>query len=317
MNTTTIKQTAAFTARNIKLFFKDKGAFIGAMIAPLILFVLYILFLHSVLKESFAANLPEGFTLSEKLINGYIAAYEVSSVLATSCITVAFVANMNMVSDRITGARTDLTVAPVKTRVLVLGYYFATAAVTLIVCFTAAAIGFIYIAAMGWSITVADGFMIILDTVLGVLFGTALSSIVCFFLKSNGAISAVSTAVSAVYGFISGAYYPIAQFSSGMANTVMCFPWTYCTGLLRTHFMSGYGPSFVAAGVPSDVTDGLLKGLDAQMYFFGNAVPTWAMYVVVICSVLVLVGIFVALNVFRRKHKNKIKTPSAPVATAE
>ncbi|MDE6401140.1 MAG: ABC transporter permease [Clostridiales bacterium] len=313
----TVRQTAAFTARNIKLFFKDKGSFIGALIAPLILFMLYVLFLHSVLKDAFAMNLPDGFTLSDRLIDGYTAAYEVASIISVSCITVAFVANMCMVSDRVTGARTDLTVAPVKTRALVLGYYFATAAVTLIVCLVALVIGLIYIAAMGWCITVADGFLILLDVVLGVLFGTAMSSIVCFFLKSNGAISAVSTIVSSVYGFISGAYYPIAQFSSGMSNFVMCLPWTYCTGLFRTHFMSGYGPAFVEAGVPSDAAEGMLKGLDAKLFFFDNAVPAWAMYVVVICSIVALVGIFVAINVVRRKHKNKIQNPSANVAAAE
>ncbi len=315
---TTIRQTAAFTARNIKLFFKDKGALIGALISPLILFMLYVLFLHGVLTDSFAMNLPEGFKLSDKLMDGYVAVYEVASIISVSCVTVAFVANMCMVSDRVTGARIDLTVAPVKPRVLMLGYYFATAIVTLTVCLTALAVGFVYIAVMGWSIPVADGFLIIFDVVLGVLFGTALSSIVCYFLKSNGAVSAVCTIVSAVYGFISGAYYPIAQFSSGMGNFVMCLPWTYCTGLLRTHFMCGYGSAFAEAGLPSETVDGMLKALDAKMFFFGGEVPVWAMYTIVICATVVLVGIFIALNALHGKRKNKAaKTPSAPVAMPE
>ena len=91
---TTIRQTAAFTARNIKLFFKDKGALIGALISPLILFMLYVLFLHGVLTDSFAMNLPEGLKLSEKLTDGYVAVYEVASIISVSCVTVAFVANM-------------------------------------------------------------------------------------------------------------------------------------------------------------------------------------------------------------------------------
>lgn len=302
---TAIKQTAAFTARNIRLFFKDKGMFISALISPLVIFLLYVLFLHSVLTDAFNSNLPEGLALSQDIIGGYIAAFEVSSILSVCCVTVAFVANMAMVSDLITGARADLNIAPVKKPVLVLGYYFATAVVTMVICYAAMCVGFIYMAAMGWYLTAGEVFAIILDVLLASLFGTALSSLVCFFLKSQGAVNAVSTIVSTVYGFVSGAYYPIAQFSSGMANTVMCLPGTYCTGLFRTHFMAGFDDVFSGAGLPADAVDGILTSLDAKMSFFGNAVPAWAMYAVVAGSVLLLVGAFVLVNVLRRKRNIK------------
>ena len=301
--TNVLKQTAAFTARNIKLFFKDKGMWISALIAPLIILMLYVLFLHNVLESSFVVGLPEGLTLGDRLIGGYVAAYEVSSILAVCCVTVAFIANSAMVGDRITGARADLTVSPVKGRVLVLGYYFATAVVTIAICFIAMLAGFCYIAAMGWSLSVADVFAIVLDVFLASLFGTALSSVVCYFLKSRGAISAVSTVVSSVYGFICGAYYPISQFSSGIANMVMCLPGTYCTSLLRSHFMLGYASEFSAAGLPDDAIDGILGAFDAKVTFFGTSVPTWAMYVVVTCSIVALVGIFVLLNTVKLRKK--------------
>ncbi len=307
MKTDTVRQTAAFTARNIKLFFKDKGTLVSAFISPIIILVLYVLFLDSVLKDTFTMNLPEGFKLSDKLMNGYIAAYEISSILAVCCVTVAFIANMAMVDDRISGARNDLNVTPVKGRILILGYYFSTALVTVSICYIAMAVGFVYIAIMGWNMTVTEVFAAMLDVLLSSLFGTALSSVVCFFLKSKGAIAAVSTIVSSVYGFICGAYYPIAQFSSGMANTVMCLPGTYCTGLLRTHFMSGFKTPFLDAGIPPDVVDGILNGLDAKLYFFGSAVPAWAMYLAVACSVAALIAVFAAINVIAEKRRVRTK----------
>lgn len=303
-----VKQTAAFTARNIKLFFKDKGTLVSALIAPLVILLLYILFLHGVLYSSFQSGLPQGFTLDEKLMKGYVAAYEVSSILAVCCVTVAFTANMSMVDDKVTGVRADLDVTPVKGRVLVLGYYFATAAVTVVICCIAMCVGFVYIAVMGWRISAASVFLIILDVLLTSLFGTALSSVVCYFLKSRGAINAVCTIMSTVYGFISGAYYPISQFSKGIADTVMCLPGTYCTGLLRSHFMGGYAGAFADAGMPEQAVDGVMRALDGKMSFFGNDVPVWAMYVVVCVTVLVLVGIFVLLNAIKIKKKNKQKS---------
>lgn len=296
-----IKQIFAFTARNVKVFFKDKGTFLTALISPLILMVLYALFLHRVFSDSVTAMM-QGEAIASDIVNGMIASYEVSSVIAVCCVTVAFVANMNMVADKVSGARNDLIVAPVKGHVIVLGYYFATAAVTFCICFVAMAAGMCYIAGMGWAMSAGQVFAAIADVMLATLFGTALSSVVCYFLKSNGAITAVGTIVSSVYGFICGAYYPISQFASGMANTVMCLPGTYCTGLFRTHFLSAYADMMADAGISQTAADSLLGAFDAKYAFFGNAVSVWVMYTVVVCSVLVLIGAFVAINAFSKRN---------------
>ena len=60
----------AMVLRNIKLYFKDKGMFFTSLITPAILLVLYATFLGSVYRDSFTANLPDGFSLSQKLIDG-------------------------------------------------------------------------------------------------------------------------------------------------------------------------------------------------------------------------------------------------------
>lgn len=300
------RTTAAFTARNIKVFFKDKGAVLSALIAPLVILLLYILFLHGVLESSFVQNMGD-FPLDKKLIDGYVASYEVSSILATCCVTVAFVVNMTMVDDKITGVRADIDVAPVERGVLVLGYFFATAIVTLAIAFITLAVGFTYIGIMGWQMSAGDCFLAVADVVLTVLFGTALSSIIASFIKSRGAVMATSTIMSTVYGFISGAYYPISQFASGIANFVMCLPGTYFTGLLRVHFMGGYGEAFTNAGLPDGAVDGILESLDVKLFAFGNAVPEWAMYLVAGVSIALLAGVFVLINAVRRKHKNRVK----------
>ena len=213
---------------------------------------------------------------------------------------------MIMVADKVNGADADIAVTPAKGHVLVLGYYFATAVVTLAICYIAMIVGFCYIAGMGWAMTAGDAFAVVLDVFLTVLFGTALSSVVCYFLKSQGAISAVSTIVSSVYGFICGAYYPISQFSTGMANTIMCLPGTYCTGLLRSHFMSGYATLMTDQGAPKAAVDGLLSGFDVKLEFFGSAVPTWAMYLVVVCAVAALIAAFVVINVIAKKRSTRL-----------
>ena len=199
--------------RNIKLFFKDKGMFFTSLVTPAILLVLYATFLGNVYHDSFTSNLPNSFKISESIIEGLVGGQLISSILAVSCVTVAFCSNFLMVQDKANGTIRDLRISPVKSTVLSLSYYAATLLSTLIICFTAAGICLAYVAAVGWYMSLADVFFLFLDIFLLVLFGTALSSIINFFLSTQGQISAVGTIISAGYGFICGAYMPIHRLA--------------------------------------------------------------------------------------------------------
>lgn len=52
-------------------------------------------------------------TISDKLINGTVAAQLTASLLAVSCITVTFFVNLTMVQDKANGTRKDFDVSPV------------------------------------------------------------------------------------------------------------------------------------------------------------------------------------------------------------
>ena len=182
--------------RNCKLFFKDKGMFFTSLITPLILLVLYSTFLYNVYRDSFVSAIPEIISVPDKLIDATVGGELFSSLLAVSCVTVSFCCNMLMVQDKISGARRDLTVTPVKKSTLALGYYISTFISTMIVCLVATGACLIYLAKVGWYLSVSDILFILLDILLLVMFGTALSSVINFFLSSQGQISAVGTIVS-------------------------------------------------------------------------------------------------------------------------
>ena len=289
--------------RNCKVFFKDKGMFISSLITPIILLVLYVVFLAKVFKDSFLSSL-NGVEVPDKLINGFVASQLCSSLLAVCCITVAFCSNLLMVQDKVTGARGDLLITPANKSVHALGYYLATAASTLIVCFIALCGGLIYIACSGWYLNFGDIMLSIVDVVLLVLFGTALSSVLNFFLSTQGQMQAVGTIVSAGYGFICGAYMPISQYGSVLQNALGFLPGTYGTALIRNHLMAGTFREMQSQGWPSEVIDGLRASIDADLSFFGNKVEIWVCYLVVILSIAVLIGLYVTFNVlFSKKRK--------------
>lgn len=288
--------------RNCKTFFKDKGMFFSSLITPIILLVLYVFFLAKVFKDSFEQQFA-GAPISERLLNGMVAGQLCSSLLAVCCVTVAFCSNLLVVQDKVTGARNDLLVSPTKRYIHALGYYISTAVTTLIVCLIALAGCLIYVACMGWFMSVGEVFLMLLDVVLLVLFGTALSSVINFFLTSQGQMSAVGTIVSAGYGFICGAYMPIAFFGKVLQNILGFFPGTYGTSLIRGHALAGTLRELEALGCGSAVIEGIKDSIDGNLYFFGNKVEVWVSYLVLTLSIAALIAVFVLLNIFSGKKK--------------
>ncbi|MEE1160759.1 MAG: ABC transporter permease [Acutalibacteraceae bacterium] len=288
--------------RNIKLFFKDKAMFFTSLITPVILLVLYATFLSDVYTDAFHASLAGAIEVSESLISGCVGGQLISSILAVSCVTVAFCSNMLMVQDKATGAARDFKTSPVKSSALAVSYYFATLASTLIICFVATGICLLYIASVGWYMSALDVILLFADVILLVLFGTALSSIVNFFLSTQGQISAVGTIVSSGYGFICGAYMPISQFGTGLQRVISFLPGTYGTSIIRNCTMRGVFEEMKNLGFPSEVVEKIRDSVDCNLYFFGNKVELPVMYLILGGSVVLLIGIYIAMNVIKGKR---------------
>lgn len=293
--------TAVLIKRNIKLFFKDKGMFFTSLVTPAILLVLYATFLGNVYRDTFTAGLPQGVTLDEGIIDGLVGGQLISSILAVSCITVAFCSNFLMVQDKVNGTIKDLRISPVKPATLSISYYIATLISTLIVCFVAAGVCLGYVAAVGWYMHVSDILYLLLDILLLSFFGTALSSLINFFLNTQGQISAVGAIISAGYGFICGAYMPISSFSDGLQKAISFLPGTYGTSLVRNHALGGVFAEMEERGIPTAVVDGMRNAIDCNLYFFDEKVQIGEMYTVLGVSVVVLVGVYILLNSLKKK----------------
>ena len=288
--------------RNIKLFFKDKGLVIGALVGPIILIVLYFTFLNDVYRDTFKSFIPEG--TSNKIINDIVNGELISSILAVSCITVSFCSNFLMVRDKVNNARSDLLVSPVKSYVLALAYYIATVISSLTICYIALGISLVFVAFSHWFFTASSLLMLLLDVFLTVLFGTALSSIINFFLTSEGQISAVGTIISAGYGFICGAYMPINSYNSGLKNVIMFTPGTYCTSLIRNHSLAGAFKEMI--DWPIEAIKSIKDGIDCNLYLFDKQISIAGMYGIVLITILVLITIYIVINIVNgRKCKTR------------
>lgn len=291
-----MKAVISLVNRNRKLFFRDKGMFFSALITPFILIVLYATFLAKVYKDSFTSAFPEGFTITDKLIEGTVASQLVAALLAVSCVTVTFCVNLTMVQDKASCARKDFNVSPVSRSKIYLGYFIATVLNSLMVNGLALVIGLLYIGKMGWYLSFMDVLWVIFDEILLVLFGSTLSSIISYPLTTQGQMSAVGTIVSAGYGFICGAYMPISNFGSGLQKALSYLPGTYGTSLIKNHMLRGIFEEMESEKLPDELITAIRETLDCNPQFYGNVVNTTQMVFIMAGSIVVLGAIFLLMT---------------------
>ena len=298
-----MRTAIALIKRNIKLFFRDKGMFFTSLITPAILLVLYVTFLGNVYRDSFTPYLPESLPLSDSLIDGLVCGQLISSILAVSCVTVAFCSNFLMVQDKANGTVKDLKISPVSSAMLSISYYIASLISTLTICFVATGICLAYAAVVGWYLSVTDVFLLFFDVLLLALFGTVLSSVINIFLSTQGQISAVGTIISAGYGFICGAYMPISSFGSGLQKVLSFLPGTYGTSLVRNHALQGALAEMNRQGVSTEIIEEIKNSLDCNLYFFEHKVEISSMYLILAVTVAVLIGVYIILNLMIMKKE--------------
>lgn len=294
-----LRKMSYLTFRNIKLYFKDKMTFLVSLITPLILLVLFIAFLKSTYEDSIL-SIIKGFDLDQSLIDALTGGWLFSSVLATSCITIAFCSGM-MVIDKINRANIDFMVSPVKKSTLQLSYVLANLFSTFIITFVLLIVGLIYLACVGFYITFVDILLIVFGIIITSLFGTILANIIWTFTHSQGVVSGVCTLVSALYGFICGAYMPIRTMGQGMQYFVSLLPGTYATVLFRQGFLNSV-LNRMRETLPQGMINGIASGFDVKMSFFGHDVSTLALILVISISTIVLLGVFLFINKFKKKN---------------
>ena len=273
----------------------------SSMITPAILIVLYATFLANVYKDSFVSATKDMIALSDKVINGTVAAQLAAALLAVSCVTVTFCVNLTMVQDRASGARKDFDVSPVSKTKIYIGYFLSTVLNSLMVNGTALALCLLYILKMGWYMNASDVIFVIMDMILLVLFGSTLSSIVSYPLKTQGQLSAVGTIVSAGYGFVCGAYMPISNFSSGLQKALSYLPGTYGTSLVKNHMLNGVYKEMADTGLPSEAVTVIRNTLDCNPVFRGHVVGVSQMYLIMAGSIVVFGAAYLLIIMLRER----------------
>ncbi len=288
--------------RNLKIFLKDKAGVFFSLLGPLIVLLLYILFLGDVQVDSVMSYIPEGMEVSKKAVKAYVDSWMLAGVLSIACISVSFSANSVMVQDKTRGILADSLTAPVKKQIIKAGYFCYNFIVTVLIVLVVYVICLIYIAASGgWYLTAGDVFGILGVILLSSMSATLITVFICDFLKTEAQHGGFVGIISAVLGFLIGAYMPMSVMPKAAQYISCIIPGSHSAGLFKHFLMSGALEN-LASDLPPQLVEQLQQAFTMEVNFFGTNVGPDIMTVYLVASVVV----FAALNLifsFRKKRK--------------
>lgn len=290
------------TERNVKVFIKDRANVFFSMLAPLIVLVLYVLFIGRMQSDGIIASLAEYGVSADDAVRAFSDSWMLSGVMATSCITVPLCACSTMVYDKNRGVSADFAASPIPAWLPSAAYFLSVVAAGLIICLIVLCVCFGWLAISGsWLLSVGDVFACIGVTVLSVLSSSTLLVFVIGFIRSEGAFTGLNVIIGTVTGFLIGAYIPISNFPAAVQYVTLFVPGSYSAALFRTFFMDG-AVEEMAQAVSPQFAEGLADSFSVRLNFFGEPLATGWAAVILAGTVFLFGACFIVSSVLRAKR---------------
>lgn len=282
----------SFSVRNLKLFFKEKGAVFFSLLGVLIIVGLYVVFLGDAWANS--------FDVADKkiLLHNWI----IAGVVSVASITTAMGAFGVMVEDRARKRTKDFFSSPIQRSSIVGGYIFSAFIVGMVMSVITFVLGQIYI------VTNGGEFLPLVATlkVLGIIGITCLASasmvffIVSFF-SSISAFNSASTILGTLIGFLTGMYLPIGTLPDTVQWIIKLFPVSHAGALLRQVMMeNAIATSF--NGVPETYIQEF-KEMTGIVYKYGSYEAQAWVHILVLLGTAVLFFLLAWWNVNRKSKQ--------------
>ena len=306
-----MKMYMGLTKRNLLVYLKDKQSIVFSLLTSMIVFALYLLFLKSTFVDAIDGALSEFPILKEKIgasdLDMLTSIILLTGILGSAMITVPYNCLQTVVNDRENSVDRDILATPIKRWQIVLSYFSASAISAILMNGIILTSGLVILGVNGnLHMGVSEIALTYLVVALGCLSSTGLFMMIIPFFKTSSACGAFFGILSAVSGFVIGAYIPLSQFSDGVQSFCNLFPASHITSMIRNILLSG-----ITDSINSDI-NGLDGGafisaikdtfsFNAHSFGLDFTMQSSVIYIAVI-ALLCIVAMTVAYNkTYRRK----------------
>ena len=274
--------------RNIKCYLRDKTAVFFSFLSPLIILMLYLLFLGDIQNQSLLAIFQQaGLSASSSHVSQFVASWLISGVMSVTALTVTLGASEILVSDKAKNVQSDFYVAPVSKLNVLLSYvvsvFIISFSINVVILFVAQ----IYLLSLGAPMLSFISILKLIGiTFLSILSSTFLILFIVSFLSSSNAFAVVSTLVGTLIGFLIGAYMPISMFPTPIQFISNLMPASYSNSFFKSILMEPILQN-LTVGAGNELTSAIRDAYSMDLYLGDTRIKMYVMLIVLIVSVFV------------------------------
>ncbi|MGE4341581.1 MAG: ABC transporter permease [Bacilli bacterium] len=291
------------TRRNILIFFQNKTTLIFSMMAPILILVIYILFMGEFQTDTIRAMLPPDTRVSDAEIAMVANAWMIAGILGISSLTISLNSMFVAISDRERGIVDDFTASPVRLVNLTLSYFISAFIITFVLSLVFLIVALLYLFfSSGISFTLAN-----VGELLGILTLSSLSAVIfvmCLtaFFKHTSTAASFTGVFSALIGFLIGAYLPSSILPLSIQNVANLLPGSHATGLFRVVLMN---PIFerLSTVIPEATLNEIKNNYGFSLNLFGGELNRTHMYTYLGLSIIGLFFIYQIISLIKRRLK--------------
>lgn len=219
--------------RNIKHYFRDKGALFFSFLSVFIVVGLYIFFLADMQIKNLNSELGNSTDVSQMVY-----AWIIGGLLCIPSISVPLFVLTFKVEDFIDGAQDDILVTPVRRTYLMLGYVLAAWITGVAMTMITLVLGEVFILVKGGSLLpIVEYLKIFGIIVLSTLVYSGFSFFFIIRLKTMTSLSILNTLLNTLIGFFAGLYIPLGYLSNHISIVIKLFPIAHTAALYRDIMM--------------------------------------------------------------------------------
>lgn len=282
--------------RNLKLYFRDRGAVFFSLLAVFIIIALYAVFLSDVWLNSYSRDLPG----IDFLMNTWI----VSGLLAVASLTTTMGAFGALIDDKVKKIEKDFYSSPVKRSSLAQGYLGSALIIGIIMTLITFALSEGYIVLQGGHWVQPLPALKILGLIfLSTMTNTAFVCFIVSFFKTHQSFATASTVLGTLIGFLTGVYLPIGALPASVQTIIKLFPPAHAAALFRQVLMEQpLGEVFMMA--EESYVAGFKEYMGVTYIFSGREITP-------LLSLLILAGVsvvFYGLSFWRLSRSSTRRT---------
>ena len=281
--------------RNLRVFWRDRLTVFFTILGPLIVFVLFGVFLRKQTAQLIQSGVPGS---SDADAYGMCDAWVFASVVSLSCFTGSLGMLMAFVDDRTTGRFSDYLVTPVKRPQLAISYVIST----LIVSFAISSIFLVF--SQLWALGFSDALMSPVQILQGLaaiflscFIFSAMNMFIVTFLGSQGAMGGYSITMGTAMGFVAYCFVTPQGLAAWVNNSLALLPFAETASLIRHPMMRPATDRIISVLPTQDLQDQardvLMNNLAVTLTMDGHELSVWLIVTILVTLALifaVLVG---------------------------